>query len=187
MRMCALARASTGASVATMPYRAAVITCSDRAAADIYEDRSGPVLRDGLADLGFDVAAPTILPDDAGRIATAILDAVAAGARVVLTTGGTGVSPRDVTVEATRPLLRYEVPGIAEAVRATGAVKTPLSSLSRGLAGVIEHEGTRSFVFNAPGSRGGARDALAVLAPLLVHIVEQLDGADHDLHRPPSA
>ena len=104
----------------------------------------------------------------------------------MLTTGGTGVGPRDVTVEATRPLLTYEVPGIAEQVRAAGLAVTPLSSLSRGLAGVIDRGGPRAFVFNAPGSRGGARDALAVLAPVLTHIVDQLDGADHDLSRPAS-
>lgn len=169
-----------------MTYRAAVITCSDRAAADLYEDRSGPVLRAGLAELGFDVAPPVVIPDDAGLIARHVEEAVAAGARVVLTTGGTGVGPRDVTVEATRPLLAYEVPGIAEAVRAQGAAKTPLAALSRGLAGVLDAGGHRAFVFNAPGSRGGARDALAVLGPLLVHIVQQLDGADHDLSRPAS-
>lgn len=169
-----------------MSFRAAVITCSDRASAEAYEDRSGPVLREGLAALGFEVAAAVVVPDERDLIAARIRDAVAGGARVVLTTGGTGVGPRDVTVEATRPLLAYEVPGIAEAVRAAGAAKTPLSYLSRGLAGIIDGP-HRVFVYNAPGSRGGARDALAVLGPLLVHIVEQLDGADHDLHRPPSA
>ncbi|AQP50135.1 MogA/MoaB family molybdenum cofactor biosynthesis protein [Tessaracoccus flavescens] len=164
-----------------MTYRAAVITCSDRAAADVYEDRSGKVLRDGLTELGFEVSDPVILPDEADQIALAIARAVDEGARIVLTTGGTGIGPRDVTVEATRPMLAYEIPGIAEAVRAAGLSATPLSSLSRGLAGVIDRGDQRSFIFNAPGSRGGARDALAVLAPVLVHIVEQLDGADHDL------
>lgn len=163
-----------------MSYRAAVITCSDRAAADVYEDRSGPVLRDGLAELGFEVAEPVVVPDEVALINLAIRTAVLEGARIVLTTGGTGVSPRDVTVEATAPLLAYEIPGIAEAVRAQGAAKTRLSVLSRGLAGVIAPSGSRrAFIFNAPGSRGGARDALTVLGPLLVHIVEQLDGADH--------
>lgn len=164
-----------------MTYRAAVITCSDRAAADVYEDRSGKVLRDGLTELGFEVSDPVILPDEADQIALAIARAVDEGARIVLTTGGTGIGPRDVTVEATRPMLAYEIPGIAEAVRAAGLSATPLSSLSRGLAGVIDRGDQRSFIFNAPGSRGGARDALAVLTPVLVHIVEQLDGADHDL------
>lgn len=169
-----------------MGYRAVVITCSDRAAADVYEDRSGPVLRDGLAAIGFSVDAPVIVPDDPTLITDAIRYAVEDGARVVLTTGGTGVGPRDVTVEATAPLLTYEVPGISEAVRAAGLPKTPLASLSRGLAGVMDVEGRRAFVFNAPGSRGGARDALSVLSPVLEHIVDQLDGADHDLNRPPS-
>ncbi len=104
----------------------------------------------------------------------------------MLTTGGTGVSPRDVTVEATRPLLAYEVPGIAEAVRAAGAGQDAAGLFVAG-AGRSDRTRRRSaFVFNAPGSRGGARDALAVLEPLLVHIVEQLDGADHDLNRPAS-
>lgn len=169
-----------------MSYRAAVITCSDRAAADIYEDRSGRVLRDSLAELGFDVAEPVILPDEVSQIRAAIIDAVAAGARIVITTGGTGVGPRDVTVDATRPLLAYEVPGVAEAVRAAGLAVTPLASLSRGLAGVIGTGEGRAFIFNAPGSRGGARDALSVLGPILTHIVDQLDGADHDLNRPAS-
>ncbi|HMR49062.1 MAG TPA: MogA/MoaB family molybdenum cofactor biosynthesis protein [Arachnia sp.] len=169
-----------------MPYRASVITCSDRAATDVYEDRSGPVLRDGLAALGFEVDAPVVLPDEASLIAQAIADAVDAGARVVLTTGGTGVGPRDVTVEATRALLVYEVPGVAEQVRAAGLAVTPLASLSRGLAGVVDRGGARAFVFNAPGSRGGARDTLSVLGPVLTHIVDQLDGADHDLSRPAS-
>ncbi|MBK7822763.1 MAG: MogA/MoaB family molybdenum cofactor biosynthesis protein [Tessaracoccus sp.] len=170
-----------------MPYRAVVITCSDRAAADIYEDRSGAVLREGLLAQGFEVDHPVVLPDEATLIRQAIIDAVDGGARVVLTTGGTGVGPRDVTVEATRPLLTYEVPGIAEQVRAAGLAATPLSSLSRGLAGIVDRGGLRAFVFNAPGSRGGARDALAVLAPVLTHIVDQLDGADHDMNRPASA
>lgn len=169
-----------------MIYRAAVITCSDRAAANLYEDRSGPVLREGLTGLGFEVDPPVVVPDDSEVIALRIAEAVASGARVVLTTGGTGVGPRDLTVEATLPLLAYELPGIAEAVRAKGASKTPLAALSRGLAGVVGTGEGRAFVFNAPGSRGGARDALAVLGPLLVHIVQQLDGADHDDNRPAS-
>lgn len=170
-----------------MSYTAVVITCSDRAAADIYEDRSGPVLRDGLAELGFTVLPAVLVPDDTPLIQQAVRDAVGAGARVILTTGGTGVGPRDVTVEATAELLAYDVPGIAEAVRRAGAAKTELATLSRGLAGVIAPaDGRPCFIFNAPGSRGGARDTLAVLSPLLTHIVEQLDGADHDLNRPPS-
>lgn len=170
-----------------MKYKAAVITCSDRAAADIYEDRSGPVLRDALAELGFAVEAAVIVPDDKGLISRAIRTAIEAGARVVLTTGGTGVAPRDVTVEATLPLIDYELPGLMEEVRRQGAEKTALSLLSRGIAGVIAlPELPRALVINAPGSRGGARDTIAVVGSLLDHIVGQLDGADHDLNRSPS-
>lgn len=169
-----------------MSHQAVVITCSDRAAADVYEDRSGPILVAGLQELGFETQA-VIVPDDEDQIRAAVTSGLGNGARVTLTTGGTGVSPRDITVETTRELISYEVPGIAEAVRTAGAVHTPLALLSRGIAGVIDTGDMRSFIFNAPGSRGGARDAMKVLAPLLRHIVEQLDGADHDLSRPPSA
>lgn len=163
-------------------YKAAVITCSDRAAADVYEDRSGPVLRGALSELGFEVAEAMIVPDDAEIIGNEIARAVEAGARIVITTGGTGVSPRDVTVEATLPLLDYQLPGLMEEVRRRGAEKTAKSLLSRGVAGVASLPGCeRALVLNAPGSRGGARDTIAVVGPLLAHIVEQLDGADHDM------
>ena len=160
---------------------ATVITCSDRAFRDVYEDRSGPVLRDGLAAVGFKVDAPVIVPDDIEAIRAAVLKAVAAGARVVLTTGGTGVGPRDVTVGACAPLLHFQIPGITEAIRAAGMAKTPKAVLSRGLSGVIDYEGTRAVLVNVPGSRGGARDAMAVLKELLLHIIDQLDGADHPM------
>ncbi|MDF1487618.1 MogA/MoaB family molybdenum cofactor biosynthesis protein [Tessaracoccus caeni] len=163
-------------------YKAAVITCSDRAAADVYEDRSGPVLRDALAGLGFDVAEAVIVPDDVERIADEIEQAIEAGARVIMTTGGTGVGPRDVTVEATLPLIDYQLPGLMEEVRRRGAEKTTKSLLSRGVAGVVSLLGyPRALVINAPGSRGGARDTIAVVGDLLHHIVDQLDGADHDM------
>ena len=171
-----------------MTHRAAVITCSDRAFADIYEDRSGPILREGLAGLGFDVAEAVIVPDEPEEIARAIAEALASGARVILTTGGTGVGPRDVTVEVVAPLLTQELPGIAELVRAKGGEKTPKAVLSRGVAGVIgagvagaDAGPAPVFVFTAPVSRGGARDTLTVLAPLLMHLVGQLDGEGHDL------
>lgn len=163
-----------------MGYRVAVITCSDRAFAEVYEDRSGPVLRDGLAALGFDVGPAVIVPDDTERILAAATDAIAEGARIVMTTGGTGVGPRDVTVEALTPIVSYELPGLMEEIRRRGTANTPLSLLSRGVAGVVElAECERALLINAPGSRGGARDTLAVVGPLLTHIVEQLDGADH--------
>ncbi|RRD03468.1 MogA/MoaB family molybdenum cofactor biosynthesis protein [Arachnia propionica] len=165
--------------------RAAVITCSDRAAHDVYEDRSGPILRDALAGLGFEVAEPVIVPDDRELIRGAVLAAQRDGARIICTTGGTGISPTDVTVEALRDLITHEIPGLMEEVRRLGAQKEPRALLSRGIAGVMETE-PRCVVINAPGSRGGARDTIDVIGPLLHHLVEQLDGADHDLDRPAS-
>lgn len=157
-----------------------MITCSDRAFAEVYEDRSGPVLRDGLAEAGFEVAPAVIVPDKADQILQAVTAAIAEGARIVMTTGGTGVGPRDVTVEATASIVSYELPGLMEEVRRRGAENTPLALLSRGVAGVVAMPGSpRALLINAPGSRGGARDTLAVVGPLLTHIVEQLDGADH--------
>ena len=158
---------------------AAVITCSDRAAAGIYPDRSGPLLREALNGLGFETREPRVVPDNLVMIRAAIREAVASGSRVVLTTGGTGVGPRDVTAEATLDLLACELPGIMEAVRRRGAEKNPHALLSRGLAGVVECAGTHAIIINAPGSEGGATDTIEVAGPLLRHLVEQLDGADH--------
>ena len=158
---------------------AAVITCSDRAAAGIYPDRSGPLLRESLNGLGFETREPRVVPDNLVMIRAAIREAVASGSRVVLTTGGTGVGPRDVTAEATLDLLACELPGIMEAVRRRGAEKNPHALLSRGLAGGVECAGTRAIIINAPGSEGGASDTIEVAGPLLRHLVEQLDGADH--------
>ena len=158
---------------------AAVITCSDRAAAGIYPDRSGPLLRESLNGLGFETREPRVVPDNLVMIRAAIREAVASGSRVVLTTGGTGVGPRDVTAEATLDLLACELPGIMEALRRRGAEKNPHALLSRGLAGVVKCAGTRAIIINAPGSEGGASDTIEVAGPLLRHLVEQLDGADH--------
>lgn len=167
----------TGVTISRM--LAAVITCSDRAVSGAYSDRSGPLLRQALDALGFETRDPRIVPDNLVMIRAAIREAVASGARVVLTTGGTGVGPRDVTVEATLDLLACELPGIMEAIRRHGAEKTPRALLSRGLAGVVECAGTRAIIINAPGSEGGASDTIEVAGPLLQHLVEQLDGADH--------
>jgi len=161
-----------------MTHRAAVVTCADEACADGGEDRSGPILRDGLAELGYDVTA-TVVPDDAEAIASAVTAAIESGARVVLTTGGTGVGPRDVTIEAVRPFLVQELAGIAERVRARGCESTPRATVSRELAGIARAaDRPPAFLFTAPGSRGGARDTLAVLAPILDYLVAQLDGID---------
>jgi molybdenum cofactor synthesis domain-containing protein len=157
--------------------RAVVVTASNRAAAGVYEDRSGQALVRGLEELGFAVEGPRVLPDDAELLGTALREAVDAGVDVVLTTGGTGLSPTDVTPEATRPVLEREAPGLAEAVRRYGVENgVPTSVLSRGLAGTAG----RTLVVNLPGSTGGVRDALAVLGPLLPHVVSQLRGGDHD-------
>ena len=155
--------------------RAVVVTASTRASAGVYEDRSGQALADGLRELGFAVEGPHVRPDDVETLAAVIREAVASGADVVLTTGGTGLSPTDVTPEATRRVLDRAAPGIAEAVRRYGEGKVPTSVLSRGIAGTAG----RTLVVNLPGSTGGVRDGLAVLGPLLPHVVSQLRGGDH--------
>jgi molybdenum cofactor synthesis domain-containing protein len=155
--------------------KAAVVTASNRAAAGVYEDTTGPLIVSALQGLGFEVAGPDVVPDGQ-PVADAIRAAVDDGARAVITTGGTGLTPTDLTPEVTRPLLDREVPGIAEAIRAHGTAKgVPTAALSRGLAGVCGN----ALVVNLPGSRGGVKDGLAVVVPLLVHAVEQITGSDH--------
>ncbi|WP_369132846.1 molybdenum cofactor biosynthesis protein B [Modestobacter sp. I12A-02662] len=155
--------------------RAVVITASNRAAAGVYADRSGQALAEGLRELGFTVDGPHVRPDDVGQLEQVLRESVASGADVVLTTGGTGLSPTDVTPEATRAVLEREAPGVAEAVRRAGEQKVPTSVLSRGIAGVAG----RTLIVNLPGSTGGVKDGLAVLGPLLPHVVSQLRGGDH--------
>ncbi|WP_243056508.1 molybdenum cofactor biosynthesis protein B [Nocardioides sp. SR21] len=155
--------------------RAEVVVASNRAAAGVYEDTTGPLIVDFLTDLGFAVADPVVVPDGE-PVGVAIAEAASGGARVVLTTGGTGLTPTDRTPEVTRALLDLEVPGIAEAIRAYGVSKgVPTAMLSRGLAGVVG----QCLVVNLPGSRGGVKDGLEVLRPVLVHAVEQVVGSDH--------
>jgi molybdenum cofactor synthesis domain-containing protein len=155
--------------------KVAVITCSNRSAAGVRPDDSGQLLERGLGEAGHEVVLRTVVADDVPAIRAAIRAALDAGARVVLTTGGTGLTPTDVTPEAVAPMLEREVPGIAEALRAVSRDAVPTSVLSRGVAGTIGP----ALVVTLPGSPGGARDGLALLLPLLGHVVDQLAGGDH--------
>lgn len=158
-----------------MSLPAAVVVASGRAAAGVYPDDTGPVIVAWLREQGFACPDASVVPDG-DPVGTAIRAAADAGARVVLTTGGTGLTPTDRTPEQTRALLDREVPGIAEAIRAHGLAQgVPTAMLSRGLAGLRGD----CLVVNLPGSRGGVRDGLAVLAPVLAHAVEQVLGSDH--------
>jgi molybdenum cofactor synthesis domain-containing protein len=155
--------------------RALVVTASNRAAAGVYPDRGGPLLADGLRGWGFAVDGPVVVPDGE-PIAHALRDAVAAGYDVILTTGGTGLSPSDRTPEATATVLDREIPGLAEAIRARGAAGGIATAvLSRGLAGLAG----RTLIVNLPGSTGGCKDGLAVLDGVLLHAVDQIHGGDH--------
>jgi molybdopterin adenylyltransferase len=151
--------------------RAAVLTVSDGVSQGEREDRSGDLLDELLAADGYDVARRTV-PDERDAIAEAIADLVDDGASLVLTTGGTGLGPRDVTPEATAAVLERAAPGIAEAIRADSIARTPHGLLSRGIAGVRG----RTLVVNLPGSPGGARDGYAVLRPAAGHALELLAG-----------
>ncbi|MBE1875908.1 molybdenum cofactor biosynthesis protein B [Myceligenerans pegani] len=162
--------------------RAAVITVSDRCARGESEDRSGPLLVQVLAEHGISDVVTRVVPDGVESVRDVLRWTLAQRARLILTTGGTGVTPRDLTPEGTRGLLDTEIPGIAEAIRARGAEGgIPTAVLSRGLAGIIRApNGSRpAVVINLPGSTGGARDGAEIVLPLWPHLREQLDGADH--------
>ncbi|WP_232661663.1 MogA/MoaB family molybdenum cofactor biosynthesis protein [Pseudonocardia sp. TRM90224] len=157
-----------------MSRRAHVVTASNRAAAGVYADTGGPLIVEWLRARGFETADATVVPDGE-PVGEAIRAAVAAAVDVVITTGGTGISPTDATPEVTRRVIDYEVPGLADAIRAAGAPKVPTAVLSRGVSGVAG----RTLVVNLPGSTGGVRDGLAVLDGVLEHAVDQLRGGDH--------
>ncbi|MDX6204458.1 MAG: hypothetical protein QOF39_515 [Frankiales bacterium] len=156
--------------------RAVVITVSDRSSAGQRPDLSGPLAAELLTGLGFDVDEVVVVPDEAAEIEVALADAIRAGVDLVVTTGGTGIAPRDVTPEATARVLQRAVPGIAEAIRARSREAVPASALSRGIAGVSG----RTLLVNLPGSPGGVRDGVAVLSTVVAHALAQLRGAgDH--------
>jgi molybdopterin adenylyltransferase len=168
-----------------MRLRVAVITVSDRSAAGEREDRSGPGLARAVEASGAEVVQREVVPDDRHRLATllqAICDAPGAP-DLVLTTGGTGVGPRDCTPEATRATCERMVPGIAEAIRARSLAATPHAMLSRGEAGVRR----ATLIVNLPGSPGGALDGWEVVAQVADHASSQLRGGDHPGGAPPAA
>jgi len=152
--------------------RAHVITVSDGVSAGTRTDSSGPALLDILERAQFHVSGPEVVPDDQTRISDAIVAAVIAGADLVVTTGGTGLGPRDVTPQATSMLFDYDVPGLAELMRRAGAASTPMAALSRGVAGVRG----RSLIINVPGSAKGARESLEAVMPVLSHAMQLLHG-----------
>ena len=157
--------------------RAGVLTVSDGVHAGVREDLSGATLDDLLRGEGFDVVR-RVVPDEEGAIADAISDLAEGGALLVLTTGGTGFAPRDVTPEATRTVLEREAPGLAEAIRADALARTPHALLSRGIAGLRG----RTLVVNLPGSPGGCRDGFAVIQPALRHGLELAGGDTATAH-----
>ena len=156
-------------------YSAQVITASNRASAGVYEDLSGNILAEGLRALGYTLSSVVIVPDDGARIALEISRALNASVDLIVTTGGTGVSPQDVTPEATAPFIEKLLPGFGEALRAYSRDRVPTSDLTRGLAGT---HGT-SLIINLPGSPGGVRDVLVIIERLATHILEQLRAVDH--------
>jgi len=154
---------------------AAVITVSDRSSTGERPDASGPVAVQGLRDAGWSCDDPMIVPDGAAPVAAALRTAEDAGARLIVTSGGTGVGPRDATPEGTRQVIERELPGIMEELRRAGASDTPMALLTRGVAGVTG----RALVVNLPGSPRGVASGMPLVLQVAGHVISQLDGGDH--------
>lgn len=167
--------------VHTADISVVVLTVSDRSSRGEREDRSGPAAIEALREAGVESIGEAVIPDGREIVESALLDAIEAGADLILTLGGTGAGPRDETPEGTLPLIVRELPGISEGLRAAGAAKIPTAVLSRGLAGISRpaSSGHRSVIVNLPGSTGGARDGVEFLMPILPHLIDQLRGGDH--------
>ncbi len=170
-------------NTAGMPAtRVLVITVSDRAASGAREDRSGPRLAELFAEAGYDTTGPLLVTDGVEPVAEALRTGIADGFGLVVTTGGTGVSPRDFTPEATRSFVTRELTGVADHLRREGARHTPLAALTRGIVGVADGatpEDTGTLLVNLPGSLKGVEQSMEALAPLLPHILSQIHGWDH--------
>ena len=153
---------------------ARVVIASTRAATGVYEDRCGPIIRNWFTYRGFSVTDPAVVPDG-DDVRDALRTAVRQGAHVIVTSGGTGISPSDATPEATLSVIDYQIPGLADAIRRAGLPAVPTAVLSRGVCGVVG----QTLVINLPGSVGGVRDGMRVLSDVLEHALDQLSGGDH--------
>lgn len=158
----------------------AVITVSDRCSSGDAEDRSGPLAMAELEKFSVEVDRVVVVPDDVELIRAALQEAIDAGSRVIVTTGGTGITPRDVTPEASEPFISLPLDGLAQQVRLAGLEATPLATLSRGLIGATARGDGAALIVNAPGSPGGVKDAIGVVGPLVGHILGQLAGRAHE-------
>jgi molybdenum cofactor synthesis domain-containing protein len=159
---------------AVMARSGRVVIASTRAAAGVYEDRTGPIIVDWLNRQGIATPAPVVVPDGPA-VVDALSTAVGEGVEVIITSGGTGISPTDRTADATAELVDYQIPGLADAIRRSGLPHVPTSVLSRGVCGVKG----RTLIVNLPGSTGGVKDGLGVLDDVLEHALDQLSGKDH--------